>query len=197
MFRLPQGRKKDQPDLTSYAKVMRYVQANNLNSDLFTSLKGDGGGDMPKGRPAIGQNSSDLIRLWILSGAPEFVGQGHVPFDGPTPPQPDIQVTVEPTFASLKKNVFEPYCVKCHQPHPNAKKDKDPDGGIDLSSYDSLANSESLSGLPVITPGNPELSTLWDELNKGGMPKPESKPRLSKNVAEAIAKWITDGANNN
>jgi mono/diheme cytochrome c family protein len=187
--------KPHQPDLTSYAKVMRYVIPNSMNSDLLTEMKNNGG-SMPKGQPQIGPNSYDLIRLWVLSGAPEFAGQGHEPDDGPTPPPPDIQIAVEGKFSDLNTKVFQPYCVKCHQPHPDDKKDKDPAGGIDLTSYQTLANSDSLSGLPVITPGIPDQSTLWDEMDKRGMPKPEKKARLSQSVTDAIATWIKNGANN-
>jgi mono/diheme cytochrome c family protein len=190
-----QTEKKDQPALTTYANVIRFVTPGNpSSSDLYTSLQG-AGGDMPKKRSPIGANQLALIKLWIQSGAPQLAGQGHTPIIVPDQPPPDIQIATDATFASLQKNVFVPYCVKCHQPHPD-EKDKEPDGGLDLTSYETLSTSDSDSGLPFITPGQPDLSTLFDELNKRSMPKPKSKPRLSQSAADAVAKWITNGAKN-
>jgi mono/diheme cytochrome c family protein len=188
--------KKDQPALTSYASVMRYVKADSLlASDLYTSLKG-AGGDMPKNRDAICSDQMALVKLWIQSGAPQKAGQGHEPVVGVGAPVPPIEIDVLPTFSSISQKVFVPYCVKCHQPHPG-EKNPAPDGGIDLTSYDKLMSSDPDSGIPVVSPGSPDFSSLVEVLARAAMPKPTSKPRLSQSVTAVFAKWVSDGAKNN
>ncbi len=187
--------KKDQPDLTDYAKLMRYVKPDSPStSDLFTNLQG-AGGDMPKKRPALGPNQLELLRLWILSGAPQNAGQGHAPGNDIALPIPIRDVEVEPNFASIKKNVLDLYCLKCHEPHPD--KHKGPDRGIDFTTYETtMASQNDEDGGFAVVAGKPDDSAIVEVLQKGTMPRPKTESRLSANVAIAIATWITNGAKN-
>jgi hypothetical protein len=109
------------------------------------------------------------------------------------PPPPVQNVDVEPNFASIQKNVLEPYCVKCHQPRP--EQGKGPAAGIDLRTYDLLmASQNDEDGSYPVVVGQPDQSSLVEVFQKGTMPKPKTAARLSKNVAEAVALWIKNGA---
>ncbi len=188
--------KKNRPDLTTYAKVMRFVKPDDpLNSDLYLSLQ-EVAGDMPRDRAALGPNQRALVKLWIASGAPAAAGLGHVPADVPDVPMPPVrQVDVDPTYTSLNKNVFVPFCVKCHQPHPD--KNKGPAGGLDLTTYDkAIASRAEDDDSQIIVPSKPEDSSFYDVMKKNQMPKPKTAARLSSNVAEAIFIWIKNGAKN-
>lgn len=188
--------KKDQPDLTSYSKVMRFVKPGDpFNSDLYLSLAGVTG-DMPMKRSPLGVNQRALIKLWIASGAPQSAGQGQEPPDLPDlPPPPVKEVQVKATYSSLNANVFVPYCLECHQPRPS--KNKGPAGGLDLTTYESaIASRAEDDDSLIIVPGQPDQSSLVEVMQKGTMPRPNTAPRLSKNVADALAEWIKNGAKN-
>ena len=53
--------------------------------------------------------------------------------------------------------IFNNNCGNCHLGNSS--------GDVNLSSYANTMNSD------VITPGNHEQSTLWDEINSGNMPQ--------------------------
>lgn len=78
-------------------------------------------------------------------------------------------------FASVKP-ILDMNCAGCHM-GPAAKK------GVDLSSYEGVRKS--------VTPGNPSGSRIMREINRGSMPP---TGRLPKEQADALAKWIADGA---
>lgn len=199
--------KDDVPALVTYEDVLLLVTPGDVKrSDLFLSLKGAGGrGNMPKGRGQIGRNQMRLLQLWIEAGAPEKVKPTHptptpTPMPSPTPtptppptPGPNpIPVEVEPNFSSIQKNVFIPYCVKCHS--PNNEKGADPVAQVDLSTYKSTLEGITELGESVVIPGRPLDSALFTTMRDGRMPRPNKSPRLSANVTEAILIWIQNGA---
>jgi len=75
--------------------------------------------------------------------------------------------------------IFNNNCGNCHLGNSS--------GGVNLSSYINTMNSD------VITPGNHEQSTLWDEINSGDMPQ-GNNPELSEEDIDLIAQWIDEGA---
>ena len=75
-------------------------------------------------------------------------------------------------------------CLKCHSP----LKSK---GKLNLSSPRSLARGGS-SG-PVIVPGNPDESTLWDLVSNDEMPPKPEEP-LSADEKSLLRRWIEQGA---
>ena len=75
--------------------------------------------------------------------------------------------------------IFNNNCGNCHLGNSS--------GGVNLSSYINTMNSD------VITPGNHEQSTLWDEINSGDMPQ-GNNPELSEEDVDLIAQWINEGA---
>lgn len=89
----------------------------------------------------------------------------------------------EPTYASLQKKVFKPKCVSCHSgagaPH-----------GVTCTSYDALLHNGMFP--PLVVPGNPEASSLYQVVANGTMPKGQAS--LSANQLSAIYTWIKNGA---
>jgi hypothetical protein len=87
------------------------------------------------------------------------------------------------TYASLNENIFAPKCTSCHSgptsPH-----------SIDLSSYNSILNSPVFP--PLIIPGDPEGSSLYQSCMSGKMPK--NSPALPEGHMKAIYDWIKSGA---
>jgi Protein of unknown function (DUF1553)/Protein of unknown function (DUF1549)/Planctomycete cytochrome C len=77
-------------------------------------------------------------------------------------------------------------CLKCHSP----LKSK---GKLNLSSPRSLARGGT-SG-PVIVPGNPDDSTLWDMVSNDEMP-PKPEDPLSADEKGLLRRWIEQGARN-
>ena len=77
-------------------------------------------------------------------------------------------------------------CLKCHSP----LKSK---GKLNLSSPRSLARG-GVNG-PVIVPGNPEESTLWDLVSNDEMP-PKPEDPLSSDEKSLLRRWIEQGARN-
>ena len=75
-------------------------------------------------------------------------------------------------------------CVKCHGPIK-------PKGKLNLSNPRSMARGGS-SG-PVVEPGKPEESTLWDLVAGDEMP-PKPEDPLSAVEKETLRRWIEQGA---
>lgn len=101
----------------------------------------------------------------------------------PTVGVPDATSLLSPTFSSLRENVFGPKCMECHGAGFAA-------AGVDFSSYERLMGSAHRA--PLVTPGKPEESRLWEVLSEGRMPPNGAK--LSVPELDAIRSWILNGA---
>ena len=88
-----------------------------------------------------------------------------------------------PTLADIRP-VFEAKCLRCH----NAKVRK---ADLDLSTHASLLKGGE-SG-PVVVPGKPEESALYEAVHEGRMPA-DKKGRLTTEQVESIRLWIEGGA---
>jgi Protein of unknown function (DUF1553)/Protein of unknown function (DUF1549)/Planctomycete cytochrome C len=94
--------------------------------------------------------------------------------DGPT--VPNLDHDVQPLLKSR--------CIKCHGPNkPKAK--------LNLSGPRSLARGGE-SG-PIVEPGSPEESALWDRVAANEMPPKPEEP-LSGAEKALIRRWIEQGA---
>jgi hypothetical protein len=92
-----------------------------------------------------------------------------------------------PTHPILERDVLpllKARCVKCHGPIK-------PKGKLNLSNPRSMARGGS-SG-PVVEPGKPEESTLWDMVSGDEMPPKPEEP-LSAVEKESLRRWIEQGA---
>jgi hypothetical protein len=89
------------------------------------------------------------------------------------------QGSLDPSFESLQRDIFEPKCVRCHS-GPDAPH------GIVLSSYASITSKAIFPAL--IIPGHPESSSLYTAVESGDMPD-EGAPLTPRELA-AIRTWI-------
>lgn len=118
---------------------------------------------------------------------------------GPSP-------NLEPTFASIQREVFETTdsagrtaCVNCH-----TNVGRNPAGGLNLlasASYDQLVNRASLqrSNLKLVDPGNPDNSYLVHKLDGrntiAGRRMPlNGPPFLTEGQILILRRWIELGA---
>ena len=120
---------------------------------------------------------------------------------GPTP-------NLEPTFASIQREIFETTdvagrvaCVNCHH-----NVGRNPPGGLNLLSavsYASLVNVSSAQKPAVlrVVPGNPDASYLAQKLDGTagiiGRRMPFNPPYLSDGQSLILRRWIAIGAPNN
>jgi len=153
------------PPLAAY-KDVKEVLAKVVVSTLVEKR-------MPPNKP-LDRESRSLLKAWVKAGAPE----------GAMASEPIV-----PTFSSLKKNVFDPQCLTCHQ-GATAKGDV---------LFDSLKALKRSPRTPLVMEdeGDPNSSGLILVLTHSNeskrMPPPDSGPRLSEPVIEVIRQWIKNG----
>jgi uncharacterized membrane protein len=130
---------------------------------------------MPPAAPMT-QMEKDLIKNWIDTGLKPSSTGGPAPT--PTP------VFLEPTFASISRNILVPKCVYCH-------------GSMVAKSrvrYDTYQFT-----LETVRPGQANESELYKETVKTGsgvMPPPPAQ-HLNQLELQAIRDWINSRALNN
>jgi mono/diheme cytochrome c family protein len=89
-----------------------------------------------------------------------------------------------PSFENDVRPLFQAKCARCHgEKARKAELDLGTPAGI-------LKGGESG---PVIVPGRPEESLLYEKVSEGAMP-PGKKDRLSEAEVETIRRWIAEGA---
>ncbi len=88
-----------------------------------------------------------------------------------------------PTFEWINPNIFNSKCVACHNSQNKS-------AGVDLSSFESIANSTRFPKL--IEPLLPDGSLIFRVVQAGSMPPGEQK--LTENEMAALKKWIETGA---
>ena len=101
----------------------------------------------------------------------------------PQPPVPQPQAHISSTYKSIFEQILAPKCVECHSgstaPH-----------GIDLSSYKNIMENSLFP--PLVVRYKPEVSSLYEAVESGQMPKGDEK--LSDEELKAIYDWIKTGA---
>lgn len=95
----------------------------------------------------------------------------------------DYSPMAAPNFKAINTWIIGTRCVECHGA-------EDPKGKISLSSYEKMFNKNIFP--PVIVPGKPEQSSLYESVVTGRMPK--GKKALKKKEIQAIYDWIKNGA---
>jgi hypothetical protein len=120
-------------------------------------------------------------------------------------PTPDL----EPTFASIQRNVFETTdvagrvaCTNCH-----TNVGRNPAGGLNLLSsvaYDQLVNTSSTQrpGVPRVVPGDPDGSYLVQKVEGrsgivGRRMPIAGPPYLTDGQILILRRWIENGAPRN
>lgn len=93
-----------------------------------------------------------------------------------------------PTFTEVRSMVLN-RCTSCH----NANRR---DGGVSFASYNSFVRRNGRSGLPLISPNQPDLSLVLARMLDTQAPMPPSG-MLGNTELEMMRQWILDGAPNN
>ncbi|MBP7843305.1 MAG: hypothetical protein KA116_00690 [Proteobacteria bacterium] len=128
-----------------------YVNYASVKADLSAIEAAVYSGRMPKGKTALSAALQSDLRSWALAGAPEFLDGILPPASTPggklPPPEDGANPPDRLSFANLKKQIFEPFCMGCHsqfESYSNVKSQVDkievaissnrmPKGGAPLS----------------------------------------------------------------
>lgn len=155
-------------ELTSYAKIIRYVSPFNLSSSkLYTEcIKTNNDRMPPVPMPALTSLQLTKISKWINQGA--FNNQCTGGCD-----------TTNFTYSGAVRIMNDTYCKGCHNPASLG-------GGIDLSTYASLK---------VQAANGKYLGSIKHSIGFFAMPKGGSK--LSDCQIRQVEKWIQAGMQNN
>jgi hypothetical protein len=125
-----------------------------------------------------------------------------IPSPAPSPaPAPSPSPALQPTFSSIRTQVFQVWCSACH-----SAVGRVPEAGLRLDAnapYDGLVNAPS-SGKPGairVVPGSPDNSYLIHKLEGRfdivGSRMPLGGPFLPQADVDVIRAWIAQGAPNN
>lgn len=90
---------------------------------------------------------------------------------------------VAANFESINELIFSQTCIQCHS-GPSAPHK------IDLSSYEAIVQNNVFP--PLIVPGDPASSSLYESIRTGRMPK--RGPALTPQAIAAVRDWIAAGA---
>lgn len=107
----------------------------------------------------------------------------------PAPVDQQAAALLQPTFQSIKENILDPKCIRCHSPGGETAR-------IPLLTVNDLLNSP----LDIVIPGNAEESGLIIALDPkygSSKPMPPAKSGLqpvSQKDLEIISLWIQNGA---
>ncbi len=143
--------------------LKRIVPGDPTNSELYKLVQS---GQMPASSPRLTDQSMNLIRQYImkLSGI-----------------QPQKPVPLEPKYSSLKANLFEKSCTRCHNPDVQAKHPDRPlltDKESIINRYDDIVYS---------------MTDAWDTYDNEMPPTKSNIPRVSPEVLEMFKKWKEAG----
>lgn len=147
----------------------------------------------PGDRPGASAAMALLLAATLLAAACAENGSSIVDemFDGGKPPK------IQPTLASLQKNVFGRICINCHFPGGPGPMPLD----SEQASFDNLVNAPSVEipGVFRVVPGDPASSYLVAKIQ--GLPgivgdpmPPPPERRLTPQEIQAIIGWIANGA---
>jgi mono/diheme cytochrome c family protein len=135
--------------------------------------------DMPPSGP-LSKSESKILKTWIDAGMPLNQGEASEPLPA-----------LSPTFQSIRANIFETRCLRCHGPGESHD---------DINIFDQ---STVTGAKGWVVPFDPEKSELYQDITKttkGRMPpiakpgKPTVDP-LTPEQIDTIRTWILNGAN--
>jgi mono/diheme cytochrome c family protein len=167
--------------------------SGNVNLETFASVKSVMSGiikaalinkTMPKDS-SLTQAQYDILLNWIALGAPEKA-DGSVGTPEPKPTATPQPMPLEPTFSSIKTNIFTNRCLSCHSPTGLG-------ANVSLSTREDLLNSPR----DLVLPGNPDESGLViaiERTDEKRMPPPSTGSALSGSEIKTIRDWITAGS---
>ena len=134
------------------------------------------------------------------SGTASPVQPSPMPSPAPAPAPTPASTPLQPTFSSLRTQIFQVWCAGCH-----SGVGRPPDGGIRLdanAAHADLVNARSV-GKPAavrVIPGDPNNSYLVHKLEGRadivGSRMPFGGPFLPQADVDVIRMWIARGAAN-
>ncbi len=150
--------------VTNEVEVLkRVVPGDPEKSDLYKMVYS---GQMPASAPRLTDQSLNIVKFYIqkVSGS-----------------QTQKPVPLEPTYSSLKVNLFEKSCIRCHNPDVLVKHPKRPlftTKEAIVERYDDILYS---------------MTDAWIT-NDNEMPPADSNiPRVSDEVVNMLKKWKDSG----
>jgi cytochrome c553 len=142
-------------------------------------------------RPLICSTTGRFDRFFFLfcltfsfAGKTPFARPSHVSGDAPGSSSKRAETPNTPSFRDDIRPLLETKCWRCHSGKTRRKD-------LDLSSPAGILKG-SESG-PVIIPGKPGESLLYEKVHSGKMP-PTKKDRLSEAEVDILRRWIAGGA---
>lgn len=143
--------------------IKRIIPGDPLNSELYKSVQT---GQMPVSAPRLTDQSLNLVKQYILK------------VSGSQAPKP---VPLAATYSSLKVNLFEKSCIRCHNPDILAKHPKrsvfTTKDAIVLA-YDDILYS---------------VTDAWITNDSEMPPAVSGVPRISEEVVDMLKKWKDSG----
>jgi mono/diheme cytochrome c family protein len=141
----------------------RIVAGNPELSEVYKMLKS---GQMPSGKPRLTNQSLQLVEQYII----------HVNSNAVPKPIP-----LAPTYSSLKVNIFEKSCIRCHNPDVLVKHPKRP---LFTSKEAIVAKYKDIIY---------SVTDAW-MMNDNEMPPEKSKiPRLTDEEINMLKEWQQSG----
>ena len=143
--------------------IKRIVPGDPANSELYKIVLS---GQMPENSPRLTTQALALVKQYILK------------VNGSQAEQP---VPLAATYSSLKVNLFEKSCVRCHNPDILLKHPKRP---IFTNKADIIANYDDVLY---------SMTEAWDTNDSEMPPSTSDVPRASEEVVNMLKKWKDSG----
>ncbi len=141
----------------------RILPGNPEGSELYRMVKN---GQMPSGSPRLSDQSLKLVEQYIVHLSKSKV---------------EAPIPLSATYSSLKVNLFEKSCIRCHNPDVLAKHPKRPlltSKKAIIDRYDDILYS---------------VTDAWT-MNDNEMPPASSDvPRVSEEVVKMLKEWKDSG----
>ncbi len=133
---------------------------------------------MPK-NDTLSDDQQMILAAWIVAGGPKEAMNGTIE---PTP----TPIPLAATFASIKANIFDIKCIKCHTTGGKAND-------IPFETKQQILDSAD----NIVVPGDPDNSPLVQVLlsnaHKPMPPTQSSITPLTDEQIKVISDWITNG----
>jgi hypothetical protein len=143
--------------------IKRIVPGDPANSELYKVVLS---GQMPASSPRLTSQSLTIVKYYILK------------VDGSQAQKP---VPLNATYSSLKVNLFEKSCIRCHNPDVLAKHPKRPiftTKAAIIDRYDDILYS---------------MTDAWITNDNEMPPTTSDVPRASEAVVDMLKKWKDSG----
>jgi hypothetical protein len=178
----------DSGDMLAYSAEVADVDGDGADDLVANEMGGNG----------LEAGSLDVGNLLVLSGtllargrpdcAGRLEGTAYVDACGACVPPGEAQSCVRFSLDVLP--LFLEACSGCHGAS----------AGLSLFSYEQLMSGASDNG-PVVIPGDPEGSLLWQKIESdppfGERMPPSPEPALALDAIDAVFSWIAGGARDN